>query len=53
MASLVAVSLVAVVFAYVAWRAWHKHERVNPPWGMSEFHHRLGRGHPKRSEKVH
>ena len=52
MVSLVAVSLVAVALAYVALRAWHKRERVKPPWGMSEFHHRLGRGHPKRSERV-
>jgi hypothetical protein len=49
----VAVSLVAVVFAYVAWRAWRKHETVNPPWAMSQFHRRMGRGHPKRSEKLH
>jgi len=49
MVTIVAVSLVAVVFAYVAWRAWRKHETVNPPWAMSEFHHRMGRGHPRRS----
>ena len=53
MVTIVAVSLVAVVFAYVAWRAWRKHETVNPPWAMSEFHRRMGRGHPRRSEKIH
>ena len=53
MVSLVAVSLVAVVFGYVAWRAWRRHETVNPPWAMSEFHRRMGRGHPRRSEKIH
>jgi len=52
MVTIVAVSLVAIVFAYVAWRAWRKHETVNPPWAMSEFHHRMGRGHPRRSEKI-
>ena len=53
MVTIVAVSLVAVVFAYVAWRAWRKHETVNPPWAMREFHHRMGRGHPRGSEKIH
>jgi len=50
MVTLVAVGLVAVVVAYIVWRVWPK--QVNPPWGMSEFHRRLGRGHPKGSEKI-
>ena len=52
MLTTVVVSLVAVVFAFVAWRAWRKHETFIPPWGMSEFHRRMGRGHPRRSTKV-
>ncbi len=52
MVTIVAVSLVAVVFAYVAWRAWRKHETVNPPWAMSEFHRRMGHEPPRSSEKL-
>ncbi len=49
--TLVSVGLLVVVFAYIVRRAWP--QRVNPPWGMSEFHRRTGREHPKRSEKLH
>jgi len=51
MVTLVSVGLLVVAIAYILWRAWP--ERVNPPWGMSEFHRRMGRGHPKRSAKLH
>jgi len=48
--TLVSVGLLAVVFAYAVWRAWP--ERANPPWGMSEFHRRMGREPPRSSEKL-
>ena len=50
MVTIVAVSLVAVVFAYVVWRVWP--EQANPPWGMSEFHRRMGREIPRSSDKL-
>ena len=44
------VGLMAVVLAYVVWRAWP--EQANPPWGMSEFHRRMGGDPPRRSETL-
>ena len=44
------VGLMAVVLAYVVWRAWP--EQANPPWGMSEFHRRMGREIPRSSDKL-
>jgi hypothetical protein len=48
--TLVSVGLLAVGIAYVVWRAWPK--RVNPPWGISEFHRRMGSEPPRRAEKL-
>ena len=48
--TLVSVGLLAIVIAYVVLRTWP--ERVNPPWGMSEFHRRMGREPPKKSVKL-
>ena len=48
--TLISVGLLVVVFAYIVRRAWP--QRVNPPWGMSEFHRRMGREPPRRSEKL-
>jgi hypothetical protein len=42
--------LLAVVLAYVVWRAWP--EPANPPWGMGEFYRRMGDEPPRRSEKL-
>ena len=50
--TLVSVGLLAVVIAYVVWRAWLKHQAFNPPWAMREFHHRMGLEPPRRSEKL-
>ena len=48
--SVLIVGLLAVVLAYVVWRA--RPERANPPWGMSEFHRRMGLEIPRNSEKL-
>jgi len=48
----IAAAVAVVVIACVVGIAWHKHQVVNPPWGMSEFHRRMGREPPRRSEKL-
>jgi len=46
----IAAAVGVVVLAYVVWRVWP--ERADPPWGMRQFDRRMGREHPRKSEKL-